>query len=278
MEMDPPGTTSLGERLRNERLRRGLRLDEITAETRIRKHHIEAIEQGQFDLLPRGAYRCSFVAQYARALGLDANEIAASWRQQYEGPPVALPQPRRNRRSKQHGVAWIAAVLAAGGSAYYLRQNEKAAQPVNWSVTEAPSTRQLAQTSRIPPSHQQPAQQADQTQQAQSPVPQSPLPSDSGVHVTLSASEPVWVEVKSDGLQVYSGMVNGSQLKEFKASDKLTAVVGNAAGVTFTVNGKPFGPEGARGEVDVLEFTAAGSRIVSRRLPPKVFADRESKQ
>src|SRR5260221_6546147 len=82
---------SIGDTLRRERLRRGLDLDKVAAETKIGRHQLEAIEANQFDRLPGDIFARSFIRQYARTLGLDDDEILKALKQQFEEPPEAAP-------------------------------------------------------------------------------------------------------------------------------------------------------------------------------------------
>ena len=66
--------TSVGETLRRERLRTGLDLHKVAEDTKISVRMLELIEADQFDKLPGGVFARSFVGQYARALGLDADD------------------------------------------------------------------------------------------------------------------------------------------------------------------------------------------------------------
>lgn len=87
--------TSIGETLRRERLGRGLDLNQVSRDTRITVRFLESIEADQFDKLPGGVFTKSFVRQYARALGLDEEEIAAELQrvlQEREEPAPGLPQ------------------------------------------------------------------------------------------------------------------------------------------------------------------------------------------
>jgi len=63
--------TTIGATLRAERLRQGQQLSTIAAETKIGRQILEALEDDQFDQIPAGAHRRSFLRQYARALGLN---------------------------------------------------------------------------------------------------------------------------------------------------------------------------------------------------------------
>ncbi len=67
----------VGTRLRDERERRGIGIDEIEAETRIRAKFLLAIEEGRYDMLPGPAYVRAFVRGYAEQLGLDPQELVA---------------------------------------------------------------------------------------------------------------------------------------------------------------------------------------------------------
>ena len=61
--------TVIGETLRRERLRRNLELDEVSRELKISAKFLEAIEDEQFDKLPRGVFAKSFVRQIGTKTG-----------------------------------------------------------------------------------------------------------------------------------------------------------------------------------------------------------------
>ena len=69
--------TSIGEALRRERLRRNLKLEQISEELKISARMLAAIEAEDFEKLPGGVFAKSFVRQYAHVLGLDEEEIAS---------------------------------------------------------------------------------------------------------------------------------------------------------------------------------------------------------
>ena len=82
--------------------------------------------------------------------------------------------------------------------------------------------------------------------------------------MAFSTTEPVWVLVTCDCSQAFSGTLATSERKQFEASSKMTALVGNAGGLGLSLNGKPIGPVGAHGEVKLLEFTAQGAHVIAR--------------
>jgi cytoskeletal protein RodZ len=65
---------SFGEDLRMERLSRGIALEDITAITKISRHHLVALEQDRFRLLPGGILSKGIVRGYTGALGLDQHD------------------------------------------------------------------------------------------------------------------------------------------------------------------------------------------------------------
>src|SRR5207253_6966431 len=96
---------SVGETLRRERLRTGLDLERIAQDTKISVRTLELIEGDQFEKLPGGVFARSFVRQYARAVGVDEEEIVGELDKMLAPPPEILPKMRRRsgrRRSACH--------------------------------------------------------------------------------------------------------------------------------------------------------------------------------
>src|SRR5712691_2322278 len=94
--------TSIGETFRRQRLQNKLSLDQISLETKISVRLLEAIESEQFEKLPGGVFRRSFVLQYARALGLDPEAIAGELKQlsQFDDDPAILVVPEPSVREE----------------------------------------------------------------------------------------------------------------------------------------------------------------------------------
>jgi cytoskeleton protein RodZ len=85
------------------------------------------------------------------------------------------------------------------------------------------------------------------------------------VRVDLTAAEPVWILVRSDGKYVFSGVLSPNQSRTVEAASNVFLQVGNAGGVTIALNGKPIGSFGSRGEVRNLQLTSGGFQIVAAR-------------
>lgn len=65
----------LGSLLKKAREEKGLNLDDIQEETKIRKKYLEAIEENNFDVLPGRVYLKVFIKGYAREVGLNYQDL-----------------------------------------------------------------------------------------------------------------------------------------------------------------------------------------------------------
>lgn len=74
MELD------LGSLLKKTREEKGLSIEDIQEETKIRKKYLEAIEENNFDILPGEVYLKVFIKGYAREVGLDYQELLSKYK------------------------------------------------------------------------------------------------------------------------------------------------------------------------------------------------------
>ncbi len=63
--------TRVGDRLRTERERRGILLEQVSESTKIRKQYLEAVERQDWDALPGPVFTRGYVHTYAQYLGMD---------------------------------------------------------------------------------------------------------------------------------------------------------------------------------------------------------------
>jgi cytoskeletal protein RodZ len=75
---------SFGEDLRMERMSRGIALEDITAVTKISQHHLVALEQERFRLLPGGILNKGIIRGYASAVGLDQQDWTDRFMRAYQ--------------------------------------------------------------------------------------------------------------------------------------------------------------------------------------------------
>lgn len=98
--------TSLGQSLKEEREARNISIEEIASATKIVTRYIEALENDRFDIMPGGFFIKGIIRTYARAIGLNEEEVLAKYRaagviggpehKRHQGPgsePAQAPRP-----------------------------------------------------------------------------------------------------------------------------------------------------------------------------------------
>jgi cytoskeleton protein RodZ len=172
----------------------------------------------------------------------------------HESPPVAAvqpaPPPAPDRQPPSPAVQPSATPIGT--------------QPPSKAPAPAPSTEQPA-----PPGPQgTPAQGPEGAPPHVPAASASPSHPNTPVRVELTADEPVWVLARSDGAYLFSGTLGAKETRTFEAASTILLRLGNAGGVTITLNGKPVGPVGPKGQVRTVQFTSGGFEIVPVPKPP----------
>ena len=129
---------SVGQDLRAARQRKGEELSRISQVLKIRKDHLQAVEESNFDALPGRAYSIGFVRAYAEYLGLDGalfverlkTEIAG--RSEAREAAVQMTSPRERKLPPGGIVLAVLLLMALIYGAYYLfaAVNRMTTQPV----------------------------------------------------------------------------------------------------------------------------------------------------
>lgn len=105
-------TEELGKALAEARTARGLTLHDVERDTRISGRYLQALEQGQLDVLPAPVYARAFMRTYAQYLGLNARELVQQLpgaKPEPELPP--LPEVGREARVPLISASWLVAGL-----------------------------------------------------------------------------------------------------------------------------------------------------------------------
>ncbi|MCI3919493.1 DUF4115 domain-containing protein [Paenibacillus sp. TRM 82003] len=82
--------SDLGQLLRKARTEKNISLEQLQDTTKIRKRYLEAIEEGNYSILPGNFYVRAFIKQYSEAVGLDPDEV---FRLYSHAIPSADPEP-----------------------------------------------------------------------------------------------------------------------------------------------------------------------------------------
>jgi cytoskeleton protein RodZ len=123
---------SIGETLREARMRQRLDIADVEDRTKIRAKYLRALENEEFGMLPGPTFVKTFLRTYAELLGLDPHVLVAEYRAGFEredeverplGPPTVAGRDRRRGRRIGPGsvlllvLVGIVAVLVAIGLA-----------------------------------------------------------------------------------------------------------------------------------------------------------------
>jgi len=209
VETDVP---SVGERLRAARDEKGLSLEDIAAQTRIPRRHLEAIEAAEWDRLPAPTYTIGFARSYAAVVGLDRAEVADQLRSEMGGQRASMftaevfepADPARTMpKSLVIGAILVVIVLVLAMSWLSRRSLDQPDEAVANAAAATPAAPAAA-----PPPAPTPAQQP----------------------VTLAATDAVWLQVYEKGGQTFfSGLLQPGQ----------TFAVPSTAAAPLLKTGKP---------------------------------------
>jgi cytoskeleton protein RodZ len=94
-------------------------------------------------------------------------------------------------------------------------------------------------------------------------TPVSPPNPNATVRVGIVADEAVWVRADVNGKIQFSGTLQPHETRNIDADGEVTLRLGNAGGVTLTLNGKPIGAVGPKGQIRIVQFTSSGFQVVA---------------
>jgi cytoskeletal protein RodZ len=252
--------TSIGAKLRQERLSQGVSIEEISRETRITVRYLKAIEDEEFAILPGVIFARNFVRQFALFLKLDPDPLVAELPAPNE-PIVSLPDPppwhlssyqrEHQIRTLLSPVLWVILIAATGEAWYHINHSA----PTHAASPDPPALKQQQQSAAAATPPPAPGT---------APIAVQEHP----VQVVLTAHEPVWLQTSVDDKPSFTGTLKPDETKEIAADEQVKIVVGNAGGLTISLNGKTVGPLGATGQVRVVRLTAEGPLFLSQAPPP----------
>ncbi len=258
---------SLGQKLREERQRLSLTLEQVSATTRISLKSLKAIEDDRGDEIGSAFLYKSFVRQFASAISLRYADISvavlhfASLVPEPKMPgqtdhivPKVPPLRRATVSSSKwaYSVGALVIVLAScstlngvwHGKRFALDSAVNAANPIkpNLAASKISRTSSAAESPRV--------------------LIAQPRTVDE-FHVQISASQPTWLSITSDGKTLYSSVLQSGETRSIEGHQLARVRTGNAAGVSIQFNGKPIGLIGSPGQVRTVVFTKNKYEIVA---------------
>ncbi|HKU54462.1 MAG TPA: RodZ domain-containing protein [Rhizomicrobium sp.] len=128
---------TVGHDLRAARLRRGDEIAQVSRALKIRKDHLEALENDRLEDLPGKTYAIGFVRSYARHLGLDAAQYVERFKRDISGradeqarEPVPLDHDDRRLPHGWRLIAGAVTIALIWGTWHLLAPNTESNQAV----------------------------------------------------------------------------------------------------------------------------------------------------
>ena len=236
----PPG---VGARLHAAREAKGLTLEQVAAETRIPQRHLLALEAGDFSKLPGRTYAVGFARTYAKAVGLDQDQIGAEVRAELDakredGYRPASFEPGDPARVPSRALGWFAAfavlLLIAGGFFFF--------------------------RTMFAPAGELPSLVAQQNAEKQAQKAATPKPAAS------PGADP-------SGLVMFTALQPGIWVKFYDASGKQLLQKQLAQGESYTVPADAKGPMLWTGRPDALAISVGGKALPKLAEQEQVMKD-----
>jgi hypothetical protein len=131
-----------GSSLREARVRRGVELAQVAAETRIRRRYLQALEDERFDLLPGSVYAKGFLRAYADYLGLESQLFVDEYNARFstDETPAAPPQLElRPRPLRSYGIAATVLLFGFAGALLVWQLSRSSPRPARSRAASAPA-------------------------------------------------------------------------------------------------------------------------------------------
>lgn len=231
---------SLGQELKRERELRGISLKEIADSTKISLRFLRALEDDQLDMLPGKFFTKGIIRSYAKYLGLEEEAVLNKYyedsleKQEAEAiekknkKPLKLI-PKDVKKFLQYIILIVILILIALSLYLYLPKKEHA---TSLDQTEVPA---LQQREKL-------------TSAFLNNLGRQALRTKKEILLEIYFLDKTWIQVYADGQLTLNGIKNSGQKAAIKASKEIILHLGNAGGLTYTINhqqGKPFGRRGA---------------------------------
>lgn len=264
--------SDLGNLLKKARMEKGITLDDLEESTKIRKRYLEAIEEGNYKVLPGNFYVRAFIKSYAEAVGLNPDEVFQLYRNVIPTNEVEPVEPIRRKRSvldsqKTEKFAkwtsgilfWLFVLLILGIIYYFIdmtyMDNGKGKVSENDRLTQKtqPDTKPIVEEIKSAAPNTVITQETPSSQPKPKPVVSFIEVKNSTYQYKVSNTDSLQVDLKIIGdrcwLQVKQGSSNGQLLesKEYKngetpswkVNDALYIRLGKPLAVEVKINGEP---------------------------------------
>lgn len=251
-------TPSFGLYLQSVRVEKGISLERVAAETRIRTEILRSIEAEDHDKLPGDVFVKGFLRSFARAIGADTEEVLKRFekrRQSLTTERVYAEDPTPKGGRFWLTVLWVTALMAVlvGGTlvAYQVfdtHHAETVPPPVADDTNDGISPNfEVAAT--VPTDVH-----AVATEEAAAIPRENTAKQSRGYRLEIIAHEETWLKVIADEARATEHILKPEETLQLEADTMFNVLIGNAGGVTVQLNDKPVPVQGRTGQVVNLQL------------------------
>ena len=243
-----------GEELRKEREMRGISLKEIADSTKISKRFLEAIERNDLAALPAAVFTRGFVREYAKYLGLNAEEMVSRY-----GDFLRAHEAEQEAKEAAQISSWNAAAGVKETKKAPKAPPELQQRPGRGPLIAGLAVTAIAIAATVWWAMNRPASSdAAQSATTAAEVPAAPVvtettppaPQNEGLLLQMNLTEDSWITLQVDGETVLNDELKAGDSKSFEAKNAiLFKTIGNAGGLDLTLNGVKVPPLGESGDV-----------------------------
>jgi cytoskeleton protein RodZ len=246
----------IGNSLREARLRQGLEIPRIEAETKIRGKYLRALEEEQFEVLPGDTYVKGFLRTYADYLGLEGQLYLDEYNSRFttaeETPVAQSTTPRRRSRPVESNFIVIALAGIVAVTVLVVVGLREAGEDSQNDPPVVPAT--TGQTT----TEEGPAQTTPAATEEARPVRRAKL-------VLTAVRGGCWMQVRAGGVNgklLFEGTVEQGQTQRFVKYKRLWLELGAPGNLNARLNGRNV--QNWPRESSVVVVTAAqGVRTIS---------------
>jgi cytoskeleton protein RodZ len=302
LEGDIPHSDSIfyfvGTKLQQQRESLGLSLEDIERYTHVKKHYLEAIENGRINLLPSTVQGRGMISNYANFLEMDADELLLKFaeglqlqreeriksekldRTKSRQTFIRIP-PWRRLISTDLLIVSILVLSLMGFSIWSLirvsRDRENQTEPSAPSISEMLLSTEMAPislTSTIVPQETTTPQNPDNAPEVSediivnTPVEGIPNLDNLPLQEYIIANQRAWMRVTVDGKVSFEGRVLPGNAYPFSGSRKIELLTGNGSALQVYFNQTDLGVLGNVGQVSDRIFSFEGVQTPTPQFSP----------
>lgn len=240
-----------GELLKRRREELGLDLKQIADLLKIKEDYLASIEEDCFEKLPVAVYTLGYIRCYATHLHVDPEPIIAFYTGHLAQPKPSTIFPVASSKKKipfyYYVIPALAFILLILG-VVILRQEGSAPEKKTAAVPVQPVQRvELSETDPSQPQAVLPAlsSQAAGNQKAQV----------AGEHsLEIIANDLTWMHIRFSNGKYEEILLRPGMTRMWQFTDKAVLKLGNAGGISLTLDGRDIGAPGRLGQVMTLVF------------------------